>query len=200
MRRLPMERPTDHYDARLFKIDEQLCALLEERREISNQNPGYPPFKSIECWADRYHLYPDLLKSLFNMLLNEEVYLPVVEPTGFRNYLPVLRHVEQDNQVYTLSGIRQYENASVVNLSIHGDCLERENEFMRAHTYIELDLGEGYHCYVDQGASSGGNSVYNFVVSPALPDDLAGIAFVFSEYERPLKRKPKGIEIVFRME
>ncbi|WP_435169749.1 hypothetical protein [Paenibacillus glycanilyticus] len=200
MRRVPMERPTDHYDARLFKIDEQLCALLEERREISNHNPGFPPFKSIECWADRYRLYPDLLKSLFSLLLNEEVYLPLVEPAGFRKHLHVLRCVESGDKVYTLSGIRQYENASVVNLSIHGDYRERNNEAMRTHTYIELELGDGYHCYIEQGTSTGGNSAYGFVVSPALPDDLAGITFAFREYERPLKRKPTGVEIVFRME
>ncbi|WP_336789733.1 hypothetical protein [Paenibacillus sp. MMO-177] len=195
-----MERPTDHYDARLFKIDEQLCALLEERREVSNQNPGFPPFKSIENWADRYRLYPDLLKSIFSLLMNEEVYLPLVEPSGFRKHLPVLRCVESGDRVYTLSGIRQYENASVVNLSIHEDYREREKEAMRTPAYIELELGEGYRCYVDQGTSSGGNSAYGFVVSPALPDDLAGLAFVFSEYERPLRRKPTGVEIVFRME
>ncbi|MCM3628737.1 hypothetical protein M3194_15440 [Paenibacillus glycanilyticus] len=200
MRRLPMERPTDHYDARLFKIDEQLCALLQERREISNHNPGYPPFKSIECWADRYHLYPDLLKSLFGILMNEEEYLPVIEPSDFRKYVPVLRHVEQDNQVYTLTGIRQYENASVVNLSIHGDYRERDYEAQRKHTHIELELGEGFRCHIDQGTSTGGDAAYGFVVSPALPDDLAGITFVFSEYERPLRRKPTGMEIVFRME
>ncbi|SFE41011.1 hypothetical protein SAMN05216378_3023 [Paenibacillus catalpae] len=197
MRRLPMERPTDHYDARLFKIDEQICALLEERREISNHNPGYPPFKSIESWADRYHLYPDLLKSLFGMLMNEEGYLPAVEPTGFRKHLPVLRCVEQDNQVYTLTGIRQYENASVVNLSIHGDF---RDEAQRNHTHLELELDEGYRSHIDQGASTGGNAAYGFVVSPALPDDLNGITFVFREYERPLKRKPTGMEIVFRFE
>ncbi|CAM3270621.1 hypothetical protein PALU110988_12640 [Paenibacillus lupini] len=195
MRRLPMERPTDHYDARLFKIDEQICALLEERREISNQNPGYPPFKSIESWADRYHLYEDYLKSLFGLLMNEEHFLPVVEPSGFRKYLPVLRHVEREGIIYTLSGIRQYENASVICLSIHGDDQEQSK-----HTHIELELGEGYHCRIDQGTSSGGNVAYGFVVSPALSDDLGGITFVFSEYERPLKKKPTGTEIVFRME
>lgn len=200
MRRLPMERPTDHYDARLFKIDEQICALLEERREISNQNPGYPPFKSIESWADRYRLYPDYLKTLFNMLMSEEYFLPVVEPSDFRKYLPVLRYVERNDMIYTLSGIRQYENASVVNLSIHGDNLEQQYESLRKHTHIELELGEGYHCRIDQGTSSGGNAAYGFVVSPALPDDLTGITFVFSEYERPLKKKPTGTEIVFRME
>ncbi|MGO4109127.1 hypothetical protein [Paenibacillus sp. YAF4_2] len=195
MRRLPMERPTDHYDARLFKIDEQICSLLEERREISNQNPGYPPFKSIESWADRYHLHEDFLKSLFGLLMNEEHFLPVVDPSGFRKYLPVLRYVERDGIIYTLSGIRQYENASVVYLSIHGDDQEQNK-----HTHIELELGEGYHCRIDQGTSSGGHAAYGFVVSPALPDDLGGITFVFSEYEKPLKKKPTGTEIVFQME
>ncbi|GLX67719.1 hypothetical protein [Paenibacillus glycanilyticus] len=197
MKRLPMKRPTDHYDARLFKIDEQLCALLEERREMSNQNPGYPPFNSIESWAERYRLYPDFLKTVFSVLMNEEAYLPVVEPSGFRKYVPILSFVELDNQIYTLSGIKQYDNASIVNLSIHGDYREREEELSRKHLHLELELGEGYDSYIDQGTSSGANAAYAFVVTPALPDDLSGMALAFREYERPLRKQPTGKEIIF---
>lgn len=28
MKRMPFERPTEHYDERIFNIDEQICALL----------------------------------------------------------------------------------------------------------------------------------------------------------------------------
>ncbi|MFB7641725.1 hypothetical protein [Peribacillus butanolivorans] len=43
MKRMPSEQPTEYYDERVFSIDEQLCALLRQRKDISNDNPGFPP-------------------------------------------------------------------------------------------------------------------------------------------------------------
>ena len=47
MKRMSFEQPTDHYDEKVFSIDEQLCALLKQRKEISNNDPGFPPRKNI---------------------------------------------------------------------------------------------------------------------------------------------------------
>lgn len=35
MKRMTFERPTDYYDERLYTIDEKICALLKERKELS---------------------------------------------------------------------------------------------------------------------------------------------------------------------
>ncbi len=35
MQRMNFERPTDYYDERLYTIDEKICALLKERKELS---------------------------------------------------------------------------------------------------------------------------------------------------------------------
>ncbi|WP_230593812.1 hypothetical protein [Lysinibacillus sphaericus] len=51
----------------------------------------------------------------------EKYYNPKVEPTGFRHYIPVLQTVEKGGRLYTLSYIRQYENASIVQLLVDWD-------------------------------------------------------------------------------
>ncbi|MCU5463071.1 hypothetical protein [Bacillus cereus] len=35
MQRISFERPTDYYDEKLYTIDEKICALLKERKELS---------------------------------------------------------------------------------------------------------------------------------------------------------------------
>lgn len=95
MKRMPFERPTDHYDERIYSIDEKLCELLKQRKTISNNNPGFPPLEDIANWAEKFELYEDLLKSVFGALWNEEQYRPQFEPNGFRMYLPVLKSVEK---------------------------------------------------------------------------------------------------------
>ncbi|MBP1081393.1 MULTISPECIES: hypothetical protein [Bacillus] len=88
--KIPFERPTDHYDERILSINEQICALLKQRKEISNNNPGFPPLEEISRWAEEYGHYEELLRSIFLTLMDEDEFRPVVEPKDFRKYIPVL--------------------------------------------------------------------------------------------------------------
>lgn len=47
MRRMPFERPTEYYDEKLLPIDEELCSLLQQRKQVSHNNPGYPKLSKI---------------------------------------------------------------------------------------------------------------------------------------------------------
>jgi hypothetical protein len=118
MKRLPFERPTKYYDEHLYPIDEQLCSLLKQRKEASNNNPGFPPLEDISKWSEKYNLYEDLLRSLFGVLENDDHFRPRVEPVDFQKYIPVLKSVEKDQCFYSVTFIRQYANASVVNFNI----------------------------------------------------------------------------------
>jgi hypothetical protein len=91
MKRMPFEPPTEHYDEQLSPIDEQICSLLKQRKDISNNNPGFPPLENISRWAEKYGLYEDLLRSLFGVLENDEFFRPQVEPTDFQKYIKVLK-------------------------------------------------------------------------------------------------------------
>lgn len=68
MKRMPFERPTEHYDKRISSIDEQICALLKRRKDISDSNPGFPSNEYISSWAGKYDLYEDLLNSILKFL------------------------------------------------------------------------------------------------------------------------------------
>mgnify|MGYP006862803183 CR=1 FL=1 len=47
-------RPTTHYDEKIYEIDKKICELIKECKDISNNNPGYPPLKYISKWADEF--------------------------------------------------------------------------------------------------------------------------------------------------
>ena len=119
MKRMPIFKPpTTHYDERINQIDEKICELIDQRRKISNNNPGYPTFEYITDWAKKFDLYEELLKSIFSSLWNEKMYKPFVEPEDFRRNLPVLKSVEMDNKLFTITYIHQYSNCSIVNFNI----------------------------------------------------------------------------------
>lgn len=121
MKRIPFNRPTDHYDERVKQIDEKICELIKQRKENSNQNPGYPPFEYISSWAQKFNLYEELLKSIFASLWSDKIYKPVVEPEKFQSNLPVLNSIEIDKRLFSIVFIRQYSNCSIVNFNIDWD-------------------------------------------------------------------------------
>ncbi|MFW2490175.1 hypothetical protein ACN077_16645 [Clostridium chromiireducens] len=199
MKRIPFNRPTTHYDERVTQIDEKICELIKQRKEISDNNPGYPPFEYITNWAEKFTLYEDQLKSVFGTLWNEEVYRPIVEPNGFRLNLPVLKSIEINNQIYSVISIRQYSNASVV---IFNKDWDNTNDFLDnklTHTTFELFINEYYNCSMISGAGGDGHFHYNFTVSPPLPDDFSGVDLIFKERFIPLIENKTGIEIVIHL-
>jgi hypothetical protein len=198
MKHMPFIRPTEHYDQQIIEIDEQICALIKQRKECSDHNPGFPPFEYISDWAAKFELYEDFLKVVFGILFNEEHFKPMVEPTGFRKHIAVLQSIEKDEFFYTLTSIRQYSNASVITFSMDWD-ITSELYANKPH-FFELYIEEAYDSRMTNGGSSSGHAAYNYVVSPPLPDDVSGIKLEFKELSVPLKKDGTGTGIVFKLE
>jgi hypothetical protein len=199
VQRMPLQRPSIPYDERLSPIDEQICSLLKQRKDLSNDNPGVPSPEFLTQWAESYGMYEEFLYSVFIGMANEKAFRPKVEPSGFRRQLPVGRTIREGERFYTLTTVRQYENASVVQLHIDRD-FEEEANVRSPGSIMELSIGETYDCRWTGGGGSGGHQTYRYVVSPPLPDDLEGIEFLFREYRRPHRIEPTGLAIVFRMD
>lgn len=203
MKRMPFEPPTNYYDERVEALDEQICHLIKQRKEISKNNPGFPTKQLISVWSKKYHLYEEFINSVFGHFLNEELFKPVVEPRGFLKNIPILKSFEKDDLFYSVTFIRQYENASVVHFLIDRDDSDEIPGMFREHTFFDLSIdGDGiyYDCRNGGGGGSDGHMSYTFTVSPPLPDDLSKIKFVFKEYKTPLKTKPTGLEFIIKVD
>ncbi|MCL6602994.1 MAG: hypothetical protein K6T94_08990 [Paenibacillus sp.] len=199
MKRMPFERPTEHYDERIITIDEQICALLKHRKDLSDNNPGFPPFEYISHWAETFEFYEDYLKAVFGTFSSEEHFKPMVEPSGFRKHIPVLKSVEEGEFFYTLNSIRQYNNASVVTFSIDWD-MKNEEAYFHKHNQFELNVGELFDCRMINGGSTSGHASYNYVISPPLPDIISGLELVFTQYNKPFKKNESGCKIVYKVD
>lgn len=199
MRRMPYKRPTMHYDERVKDIDEKICELINERKRISDSNPGYPPFEYISVWAEKYGLYEDLLKSLFGSLWNEKVYLPSVEPEIFRRNILALKSVEVDSRIFSITYISQYSNCSIVSLNIDWDNTCNPPKHKDYHTNFELSISEKYYCRFSDGCGGNNHYHYNFVVSPALPDNISGIKLIFTEHNISINNEKIGEAVTINL-
>ncbi|MBS4174512.1 hypothetical protein [Bacillus sp. FJAT-49736] len=199
MKRMRFEPPKEYYNNRIEGIDEQICDLIKQRKELSNNDPGFPTKEHIHAWSKKYNFYEDFLNSVFAHFLNEDIYKPVVEPQGFLKNIPILRSFEKDDVFYSVTFVRQYENASVVHFNI--DREDSDDEIprrFREPIYFDLTIegrGVEYDSRNQGGGGSGGHSSYTFIVSPALPDDISNIKLVFKECKVPFQ-KPTGFEFV----
>ncbi|MEK3995103.1 hypothetical protein MKY29_10120 [Psychrobacillus sp. FSL K6-2365] len=196
---------SDYYDQKLLPLDDQLCELLKQRKELSNNNPGVPPIESISNWAEKYGVYVDLLNSLFGLLRNEEIFRPQVEPNNFRRHLPVMKAIEKDERLYAITFIRQFDNASVIYLTIDWDAPNisdplEEMRRSRSEGALYLYINDNFDCRTTGKRGSEGHFTHKFIVSPALPDDLTGLSLIFTEYTSHLKENLTGLEFVINLE
>lgn len=200
MQRMTFERPTDHYDKRLYSIDEKICALLKERKELSNGNPGFPHDDAIYNWAKQYGLYPNYINSLFSSMMDEEAFKPRIEPTKFKKHIPVFKTYEHKGIMYTVTFIRQYSNASVISLYKEWNPKNKKLNEKNTHTLVELSINDIYDCWAEGWAGSDGHVSYQFVVSPALPDHPFGINLQFKERSMPFTKDQTVLEFNIQLD
>ncbi|WCH49730.1 hypothetical protein [Lysinibacillus sp. OF-1] len=176
---------SNSYDLKLVAIDEQIYALLQQRKEVCSHTPDFPSDEIISEWAQQYGFDHTFLAMFFHLMRREKYYNPKVEPAGFRHYIPVLQTVEKGGRLYTLSSIRQYENASIVQLLVDWD------EQQEPEQTIQL-IDESYECQIRGTRGSNGHESSTFIVTPPLPEDIQGFDFVFTQYEDVFEEKPTG--------
>lgn len=167
--------PTDYYCEALDTVDERLCALIAERKKVSGNNPGFPGVDRIAAWCQNYGLDEQMTLGIFSQLYQEDRFQPPPVPIGFRRFVPIVKFVKLDSVLYAVTHMKQYANASVVNIEIS---LETDDETVGiAHAQVDLSIGPEYTCRQDSGSSSGRSMQYSFTVTPPLPDNISDMEF-----------------------
>ncbi|QAA32452.1 hypothetical protein [Clostridium manihotivorum] len=198
MKRLPFQVPTSYYEEAIIKIDEEICGLIKLRKEISDNNPGFPHLEYISDWSKKFDMSEEFLKEIFRVLYHEKIYKPLVEPQGFQKHVPVFKSILVGNRIFTITFMKQYKNASVLVLNIDWNGEKRST--MNQHTYFELFIGPQYECRMDNGCGGEDYSSHSFVISPVLPEDFSGIDLIFTEHEYGSREDSIGDKILIHLD
>lgn len=188
--RMSYRPPTDYYCAELAPLDEQICGLIAKRKELSENNPGFPELERIASWSKQFGLDENWLRRVFASLYTERHYSPEppIEPARFLKFVPILKSVEIDKVIYAATHLKQYSNASVVYVEAEVNIDEPNVRLRYAH--FNLDISPEYQCRMNGGSGHSKRMQHSFIVTPPLPDDLTGIEFRLS-----VKRFPQEPEI-----
>lgn len=178
------KKPTDYYDDRVAGIDEEICSLLEKRKNVSNGNPGYPQLDLISNWSEKYGLVERFLQALFSNAYNEESYLPEIVPEGFRKHVTVMQVEDINNVLFSVTYVRQFQNASVINLNLDWD-YSNDDPADIPFKFFTMNMSFGPHYKVRQsdGGGNSGHRSYKFIVTPPLPDNISEYRMKVEENE-----------------
>ncbi|WP_445486627.1 hypothetical protein [Niallia sp. 03133] len=187
----------DYYDERLLSIDDEICALLKKRKEIGGKQSSMPPARFINIWAEQYDSHQHFLNIFFGLIRREEQLRLPIKPKGYSKHIPVLKSVEIEEVMYTITHILQYENVSVLHFNQDtynaNTVLDGQNPLMN----FELMINQRYDCQIVHGTGTDGHRCYTFNITPPLPEDLSGLTFIFKEYSNHLKEAETGLNILF---
>ena len=169
------KKPTDYYDDRVSGIDEEICFLIQERKKVSNGHPGYPPLELISNWSSKYGLVERFLQVVFRNVYNEESFLPEIVPEGFRKHITVMQVEDVNDVLFSVTYVRQFQNASVINLNLDWD-FSHDDPYDIPFKFFTINMSFGSHYKVRQsdGGGNSGHRSYKFIVTPPLPDDFSG--------------------------
>lgn len=120
--------------------------------------------------------------------------LPPVEPTGLLKFVPILKSVEIDGVMYAVTHMKQYSNASVVNIETE---VKTSEPFVRlGHANFELSISPEYQCRHIGGYGQKKGIQHSFVVSPSLPDNVNGVKFHLTVIPFPEIQKIQELSLV----
>lgn len=197
MLRMPFRLPTDYYCENLASVDKQICRLLAERKELSNNKPGFPSLDLISGWSQQYGLNEDYVRSIFTILYHESNFVPRVEPIEFAKFIPILKSVVIDNILYAVTYMKQYNNASVVHVETEIQSGETDLR-LAPPPQMELLISNEYTCRPDSGVVSGKGMQQTYVVSPPLPDDVTNFEFRINITDEPRHPFPEKKRVAFK--
>lgn len=175
----------DRYDGSTESIDREICALIQKRKQLSNEQPASPSPEKLNEWAHTYELEKEMLNALFSTIESEGDFKPIVKPKGYLGTVPLSFMYEENEVIYSLTAIQSYENASVLFFQVASN--PQKCNLQETMSVFELNV-LGTTSYVTQlTEGSGGDAMFNhrYVISPAIKENVTiSVSERFGEGER----------------
>lgn len=165
------------YNAETEEIDETILNLIQKRRAAAKGQRLTPDREKLEQWASRYGMEVPELATLVNAF-NDQPY-PMVwhEPGELTGVLSIMKKTVSGDCEYLLTHAMQYEDRSLVKLEIKYLPQDSQNVQIRPQLTLAVIGGGQYQINQHGGHGGGGRSQIEYIVVPALPDNLEGIDF-----------------------
>ncbi|MCC8435847.1 hypothetical protein HP567_014990 [Brevibacillus sp. M2.1A] len=181
----------NQYNDECKKIDESILQLLRERKVLANGKRLTPPQEIRQEWAEKYGIDEAEL-GWFLHTLNSEIRPVFPDEHGeLIGVLPIMKTTVLDGFTYTLTHAMQHKNLSIVHVEIKSGLTDYEDiGMLRPHLMLEIKSSQEHHVRKSGARGSERKISLQFMVSPALPDQLDSVGFSLTPYAAPRELPP----------
>ncbi|MFC3750391.1 hypothetical protein [Paenibacillus sp. GCM10012306] len=185
----------NHYNEEVRTIDEHILGLVQRRRELAGGKWTIPAPEQMQVFAEQFGLKLEQVAMLLSGL-NERVQ-PVhwPEEEEVLGVLPIMQKSTQDQCEYSLTHAMQYASYSLVTVEIKYRQEEAEDVQLQPNLTLAV-IGDSEYTVQRHGSRGGGtHAQLQFVVIPALPNELNGVVFSLVPEAMFLERKLREINL-----
>lgn len=165
------------YMEELKPVDASIAELLAKRQHLTKGKRFLPPAELITAWAEQFDIHPDLLAWSFRTFTQREQTRGPVDLGNLLTIFPLMKRQSVNGCLYTLTHLEQYENGSKLHLAVK---LETPDAHQISHLEVQLtlEIEPSTYTVIPFGRQGGGaQASAQFLVTPALPENLDGIHF-----------------------
>ncbi|MBW5466458.1 hypothetical protein GPJ61_01045 [Brevibacillus formosus] len=181
----------NQYNDECKKIDERILQLLHERKVLANGKRLTPPQEIRQEWAKKYGMDEAELGWFLHTLNSETRPVFPDEYGELIGVLPIMKTTVLDGFTYTLTHAMQHKNLSIVHVEIKSVMTDDENiGRIRPHLILEIASSQEHHVRKSGARGSDREISLQFMVSPALPDQLDSVRFSLTPYAAPRELPP----------
>lgn len=168
------------YTEEIARIDEEICRLLAAREGATAGLRIQPDDERVARWSDQYGVAETRLRSLFaNLAAGPRLNVLPPQPQDLRRVVEIMRRQTCQGLQFVLTHCLQYENASVLHMEIDSITARGTPRGM-----LDLDLDRPGHSVGGFGGhGTARHHAFDFIVWPALPDDLSSVGFTLRQGE-----------------
>jgi len=167
----------NEYNDEAKEIDNQLIGLIKQRRKLSVGKRFFPPEEYLEQWSEEFSMDIDKVRFILqNLEENRYYYLPD-GPGALKSVIPMMKKTVSGECEYTLTHIMQYELGSVIKIDIKYLGENPDGVMLKMNLMLEVISEQIYQVNRNGSHGGGGYGYIEFMVVPALPDQLEGIEF-----------------------
>nr|WP_275422559.1 hypothetical protein [Paenibacillus mucilaginosus] len=182
------------YNDEIKAIDESILKLLMERMKITKGKRYFPPREIVKQWAADFDMeIAQIIGTLHSLTEGDVSHQLPAGPGKLLTVLPLMKSKILDGFEYELTHAMQHENGSIVFLEITLRQLEENIGHIRPQLLLMVNGPQPYNIRRNGAHGGGGHSQLSFLVTPRLPDDIAGLEFSLIPYARPMESRPKEV-------
>ncbi len=182
---------SEPYNEEIREIDEQIFALIHQRRSMPPKGSFMPSNEQVRIWAEKWDLSELKIYELVRAMNRPSKRRTYSDFSGeLRTVIPLMKQMDHGNFRFQLTHVMQYINWSELHLKVKYDGKLDDNVSLNLNLNLDIVGGEvGYTVRRGSGGQSpSGEAEMTFLIEPPLPDELEGLDVLLVPFESVFQR------------